>query len=56
LSSSVKPSGLIKCNWQPVLAHRRMMLPVLGGISGLIKNDIEHEKIPVKLVSADENS
>jgi len=24
----------IKCNWQPVLAHRRMMLPVFGGISG----------------------
>src|SRR5690606_25980016 len=29
-----KPSGSIKCNCAPVLAHSRMILPVLGGISG----------------------
>ncbi|WP_444543098.1 hypothetical protein [Methylogaea oryzae] len=30
----LEASGRIKCSRQPVLAHRRMMLPVLGGISG----------------------
>src|SRR5690606_29702328 len=33
-SSREKPSGSIKCNCAPVLAHSRMILPVLGGISG----------------------
>ena len=32
-----KPSGLTKCKSAPVLAHRRMILPVLGGISGWYK-------------------
>ena len=30
----VKPIGSIICRRNPVLAHRRIMLPVLGGISG----------------------
>src|SRR5690242_11814816 len=29
-----KPSGLMRCSWQPVLAESRMRLPVFGGISG----------------------
>src|SRR5690606_1096609 len=32
--SREKPNGSIKCNCAPVLAHSRMILPVLGGISG----------------------
>ena len=34
LSSSSKPSGSIKCSCTPVFAHRRMIFPVFGGISG----------------------
>ena len=30
----MNPSGLIKCNVQPQLAHSRITLPVFGGISG----------------------
>ena len=29
-----KPMGLTRCSSQPVLAHKRITLPVLGGISG----------------------
>ena len=32
--SSAKPSGSIRCRRAPALAHRRITLPVLGGISG----------------------
>ena len=28
------PSGPIRCRHAPLLAHKRMTLPVLGGISG----------------------
>jgi hypothetical protein len=37
LSSQSKPKGSIKCNAKPVFAHRRIILPVLGGISGWYK-------------------
>jgi hypothetical protein len=48
-----KPSGSIKCNREPVFAHKRMMLPVLGGISGVTKttlnmDDLKHAFIVVK--------
>ena len=36
------PSGSIRCRRQPVLAHRRMMLPVFGGISRLVQDDVKH--------------
>src|SRR3569832_2503103 len=32
--SRLNPSGLIRCNSQPVLTTSRIRLPVLGGISG----------------------
>lgn len=32
-----KPSGLTRCKSAPVLAHRRMMLPVFGGFPADIK-------------------
>jgi hypothetical protein len=37
LSSQSNPKGSIKCNAKPVLAQRRIILPVLGGISGWYK-------------------
>ena len=40
-----KPMGFTRCSVQPVLAHSRMMLPVLGGISGLDEHDVEHVAI-----------
>ena len=33
-SSIENPNGPIRCNWAPVLAASRIMLPVFGGISG----------------------
>ena len=30
----MKPSGSMRLRWMPVEAHRRAILPVLGGISG----------------------
>ena len=33
----IQARGLTKCKSAPVLAHRRMILPVLGGISGWYK-------------------
>ena len=32
--SRSKPNGPTRCSATPVLAQRRMMLPVFGGISG----------------------
>src|SRR3972149_8575993 len=34
LSESENPSGRTRCRRHPEFAHRRMMLPVFGGISG----------------------
>ena len=34
LAGELEPQGCTRCSVQPVLAHRRMRLPVLGGISG----------------------
>ena len=45
LSSQVKPNGWIKWRWKPVLAHRRIILPVFGGISG-------SNSVPNNIISA----